>query len=161
MTRAVLAAAALIALAAAAPPQARIVPGEGMAGVEVGMLEGTVIERLGKPDARRTASDDFGPHLRLRYASHGGLRLILRENADGDMELFQIRTEGAKEHTKEGIGVGSRERRLRRKLKGERCETISGHRSCTLGSFLIGRVVTGFVIRHKRVVSVTVGRVVD
>ena len=161
MTRAVLAAAVLLVLAAAAPAQARIVPGEGMAGVEIGMIEADVIDTLGKPDARRTVSDDFGPHLRLRYASHGGLRLILRENADGDMELFQIRTNGARERTQEGIGVGSPERRLRRKLKGERCETISGHRSCTLGSFLIGRVVTDFVIRQKRVVSVTVGRVVD
>jgi hypothetical protein len=161
MTRLVLVAAALATLAAANPAQAKVVPGKGMAGVRIGMLEDAVVAKLGKPDSRRTVSDDFGPHLRLRYASHGGLRLVLRENEDGDMELFQIRTAGTKERTKEGVGVGSSERQLKRRLEGERCETISGHRSCTLGSFLIGRVVTDFVIRSKHVVSVTVGRVVD
>ena len=52
-------------------------------------------------------------------------------------------------------------RRLRRRLNGERCETISGYRSCTIGRFVVGRIVTDFRIRNRHVVSVVVGRVVD
>src|SRR5215212_863989 len=107
---------ALAALAAATTAQARVVPGKGMAGVRLGMLEPQVIAALGVPDGRRTAPDDFGVSLRLRYASHGGLRLILRDNGEGGMELFQIRTSGTSERTRQGIGVGSSERRLRRRL---------------------------------------------
>ena len=161
MTRLVLVLAAVVVLATAAPATARVVPGEGMAGVRVGMLEAEVIEVLGEPDRRRTVSDDFGPSLRLRYAAHGGLRLILRENGDGDEELFQIRTAGRVERTKEGVGVGTGERRLRRRLKGEHCESISGYRTCTIGSSTVGHVVTDFGIRRRHVAWVTVGRVVD
>jgi hypothetical protein len=59
------------------------------------------------------------------------------------------------------VGVGSSERRLRRRLKGERCQTVSGYRSCSIGAFEPGRVVTDFRIRRRHVVSVVVGRVVD
>jgi len=132
-----------------------------MAGVTIGMTEAQVQSVLGAPASRRVVNDDFGPSLRLRYATRGGLRMILRQNASGEYELFQILTRGRVERTKQGIGVGSRERRLRRRLKGESCETISGFRSCTIGSFELGEIVTDFRIRRKRVTSVVVGRVVD
>jgi hypothetical protein len=154
-------AAAVLAIAVAAPAQARIVPGKGMAGIRIGMTQAQVTAVLGQPDSSKTVSDDFGPSLRLRYASHGGLRLILRENVSGEQELFQVLTKGRVERTKRGVGVGTRERRLRRRLRGEHCETISGYRSCTIGQFVAGRIVTDFRIRRHRVVSVVVGRVVD
>ena len=153
---------AVVAVLLAAPAaEARIVPGKGMAGVRIGMTEAQVQSVLGAPASRRIVSDDFGPSLRLRYTSRGGLRMILRRNADNEYELFQLLTRGTVERTKQGIGVGSTERRLRRRLKGEACETISGFRSCTIGSFEVGEIVTDFRIRRRRVTSVVVGRVVD
>jgi hypothetical protein len=162
MTRLLAFSAALLALAVVATPAgARIVPGKGMAGVRVGMTEAQVKAVLGTPSSSKTISDDFGPALRLRYSSHGGLRLTLRDDGSGTNVLFQIFTRGTVERTKRGVGVGTRERRLRRRLKGEKCETISGYRSCTIGSFTAGQIVTDFRIRRHRVVSVVVGRVVD
>src|SRR3712207_5859832 len=111
--RLVPAAAVALLLLAAPAAQARIVPGKGMAGVTIGMTEAQVQSVLGAPASRRVVNDDFGPSLRLRYATRGGLRMILRQNASGEYELFQILTRGRVERTKQGIGVGSRERRLR------------------------------------------------
>jgi hypothetical protein len=150
-----------LVLAAAAPAAARIIPGVGIGGVTIGMTEAAVVDLLGDPDGRRIVDDDFGPSLRLRYDSEGGLRLILRENLVGVYEVFQVRTSGPVERTVEDVGVGTSERKLRRRLKGEHCETISGFRSCSIGSFTIGRVVTDFRIRRHHVTSVVVGRVVD
>jgi hypothetical protein len=162
MTRLATLTALLLALALAPAADARIVPGKGMAGITMGMTEAQVKAVLGAPDSRKTLSDDFGPYLRLRYTSHGGLRLTMRDDASGAPVLFSVTTEGKAERTKEGIGVGSSRKRLRAKLSGEKCERLGSFRHCSLGSFKVGRIVTDFRLNKQlRVVSVVVGRVVD
>jgi hypothetical protein len=163
MTRALLLAVALVALAAA-PAQGRIVLDQGMAGIRIGMSEEEIEGVLGEPDVRKVVTDDFGEHLRWKYRSHGGLRLTLRQNAESKYELFNIQTVGKVERTKEGIGVGSRERALRRRLSGEKCESWGrGFRTCTVGRETVGEIVTAFWIRgrERRVWLVMVGRIVD
>ncbi len=46
-------------------------------------------------------------------------------------------------------------------MKGVKCETTAGSRSCHTGSFKPGKTVTDFAIADGKVSRVTVGIVVD
>jgi hypothetical protein len=92
----------------------------------------------------------------------GGLRATFHF-AGSCQALTAISTSKGQERTASGIGKGSQLRTLRAKLKGEHCTRSKGRvRSCHLGSFQPGRVVTDFSIDSKgRVSRVLVGRVID
>jgi hypothetical protein len=144
---------AIIALAAAAPAQARIVPNRGMAGVRLGMSQQQVLDILGDPTTDFTYRSGLTTYAykarRLRVTFAPGL---------ATNDVFILFTSGRKERTKEGVGVGTSERTLRRRLRHEHCFTNSQGRYCTLGGGGEGtRPETAFTIgRHHRVTSVRI-----
>jgi hypothetical protein len=149
----------------AAPASATIVPGKGMAGVELGDCQARAIEVLGPP-AKTFGRTDFAGFVSTYTYTRRGLKLEFRRGPGECLELTSILTTKGKERTKEGIGQGSHRRTLRRKLRGEKCETFRlpnrRLRSCRLGAFRPGRPVTDFRISSKlRVTTVRVAIVID
>jgi hypothetical protein len=127
----------------------------GIAGARIGNTRAQVRAALGKPTTIKTGSNDFGAFTEFRYA--GGVRVTFQGNA----KVTAVSTTGRGDRTARGVGVGSTERTVRRRVPGVKCETTAGSRSCHTGKFLAGRRVTDFAIRHKRVTRVTVGDVLD
>jgi hypothetical protein len=63
----------------AAPAGATIVPGKGMAGVELEDCQEVVISKLGDPDSTVTRMDFAGSYTLYRYNARG-LRITFRPN---------------------------------------------------------------------------------
>jgi hypothetical protein len=146
-------AAAAATLAAAAPAQATIVPGRSMAGVRLRMTQMQVLKILGDP------TTDFTYRSGLTTYAYDALRLrVTFAPGQTTNDVFMLYTSGRKERTRQGIGVGSKESTLRRKLHGERCLRNSRGRFCVLGGGGEGtRPETSFEIgRHHRVKSVRI-----
>ena len=153
-----LASAAVLALALALPAQAGalIQPQRSISGVTIGMTPKQVRAALGTPSSQRTVTNIFGRQLRYRYA--GGILVAFQ----GRTNVTQIVLTGLGDRTAGGVGVGSTEAEVRAGLRGERCETFEGIRSCHVGSFNPGRTVTDFTFGpNARVVRVTLGIVID
>ena len=148
----------------AAPAAATIVPGKGMAGIELEDCQDAVIAKLGDPDSTVTKMDFAGSYTLYRYTAKG-LRITFRPNGNTCNAAVAIFTDKGQERTAEGIGKGSRRKTLRAKLKGEHCRTYRvPHRvrTCYLGSFRPGTIVTDFRIDSKaRVSTVSIGLVID
>jgi hypothetical protein len=150
------AAACAGALALAAPAGAMVQIDRGIAGARIGNTQKQVRAALGKPDARRTGSNDFGAFVEYRYA--GGLTVLF---AAGAKHVTQVSTTGRGDRTASGAGVGTRETVLRKRVPGLRCETIAGARSCHTGAFEPGQRVTDFRITRGRVTRIVVSVVID
>ncbi len=141
-------------LASAGPAGAVIQVQEGISGVRLGMTQDRVRESLGTPRVR-TGTNEFGPFTEFRYG--GGIVVMFQ----GNTNVTAVSISGPTDRTKRGVGVGSSERKVRRRVPGVRCETIARIRSCHVGDFRPGQRVTDFLIRRGRVVRVTVGLVID
>jgi len=154
----------LFLLALAAPASAVVVPGKGMAGVELGDCQEKAIEVLGPPDTTFGKRDVFGFVSTYRYNARG-LKLDFRRGPGECLVLSSIRTTKAEERTKEGIGKGSTRKELRAKLRGEKCRTYRRPkriRICWLGSFTPSKPITEFRIDSKgRVNNLRVATVID
>ena len=154
----------LALLVFAAPASATIVPGKGMAGVELGDCKERAIEVLGQPDRTFGSTDFAGFKSAYTYVGRG-LRLEFRRGAGSCLELTSIRTTKGQERTKEGVGKGTMRKTLRAKLKGEKCRTFTRPkkiRICWLGSFTPSKPVTEFRIDFKgRVNNIRVAIVID
>lgn len=152
--------ATLLPIAVAAPAaDAAIVVQRSIAGVRLDMTEAQVRERLGEPSATRTVQAEIlGSYRELRY----GLTRISVFDGE-DRRVFAITTTSRRERTAAGIGVRSRERFVRRRVRGVRCATEFGVRACTVGRLEPGRTVTTFRIDRStgRVTRVSLGRVID
>ncbi len=154
----------LFLLVLAVPASAVIVPGKGMAGVELGECQERVIQVLGPPDSTFGKEDVFGFVSTYRYNARG-LKLDFRRGPGQCLVLSSIRTTKAEERTKEGVGKGTTRKQLRAKLKGEKCRTFRQPkkiRICWLGSFTPSRPITEFRIDSKlRVNNIRVATVID
>lgn len=152
--------ATVVALAVAAPAaDAALVVQRSIAGVRLDMTEAQVRARLGEPSATRTVpAEILGTYRELRY----GLTRISVFDGE-DRRVFSITTTSRRERTAAGIGVRSRERFVREKVRGVRCATEFGVRACTVGRLEPGRTVTTFRIDRStgRVTRVSLGRVID
>jgi hypothetical protein len=149
-------AAAVAVLLAAAPAQAVIRPQKGMSGVRLGMSQTEMRAILGQPVRTRQGQNDFGPFTQFIYPHS------ITVTFQGNRDVTGISTRGRTEKTERGIGVGSSETAVKAKVGHVRCETISGTRTCHVGSFQAGHRVTVFLISKSGfVVSVTVGFVLD
>lgn len=147
---------ALGVLVAAAHAGATILPQQGMAGVKLEMTKKQVRAALGEPLGIRRGKNDFGPYTEFRYP------FLVSVFFQGDRTVTSVRTSGRKERTAQGIGVGSTEMDVKRKVPGARCKTfLGGFRQCFVGSFRPGTRVTDFQIKRGRVVRVDVGFVID
>jgi len=150
--------ALLLAATLAAPPTAGAIIqlDRGIAGVRLNNTKAQVRAALGKPRRIVNGMNDFGAFTRFDY--RGRIRVIFQ----GQHRVTSVTTTGLGDRTARGVGVGSRERTVKRRTPGVKCETfIGGIRSCHTGSFRAGTRVTDFRIRKGRVKRVTVGFVID
>ncbi len=149
------AAALLVPLGAPAAAQALIQVDRGIAGARLGNSRAEVRAALGTPASTRSGTNDFGPFLQWRF--RGGISVLFQ----GRREVSTVSTSGRGDRTVRGVGVGSTEAAVKARVRGVRCETIAGFRSCHTGRFTVGEVVTDFLIRNGKVTRVSIGRVLD
>ena len=151
-----LTAVALLApLGAPAAAEALIQVDRGIAGARLGNTRAEVRAALGKPSSIRTGTNDFGRFVSYRF--RGGITVIFQ----GRREVSTVSTTGRGDRTRRNVGVGSTEATVRARVRGVRCETIAGFRSCHTGRFTVGEVITDFQIRNGKVTRVAIGRVFD
>jgi hypothetical protein len=142
-------AAVLVSVAALAVPasaDARFVVNESMAGVTLGMTGEQVRARLGAP---------------TKVTRHGRLRNLVYRRPNMFVTLVGGRvhilsTDGRGQRGRLGIGVGTREARLKRVLPTVICESAEGVRTCALDGFDFAQTSTVFVIKRRRVTTVTI-----
>ena len=155
----------LFLLGLAAPASAVIVPGKGMAGVELGECIDDVIEdaraRLTRRSARRTCSASSRP----TRTSSRGLKLEFRRGPGECLVLDSIRTTKGEERTKEGVGKGTRKQDAAEEAEGREVPHVQAAEAdpiCWLGSFTPSKPITEFRIDSKgRVNNVRVAIVID
>jgi hypothetical protein len=149
----------LVLLLFASLAAGRIAPQRGIMGIHLGMRGTEVIQKKGKPDAERVVPNDILVHQRiLRYGkTRVGLDGPKRKN-----NVVAVTTRDRNQRTRSGVGVGSKERAVKNRVKGITCQTDAGSRHCFKGSFVPGHRVTDFTISaHHRVKRVTVSFVID
>jgi hypothetical protein len=153
---------ALVASAGAAPQRdARIRPGIGIGEVKLGMSLAQVRAAWGKPQSVTTRRRGRGAR-RLELQYDFAAYVVTLHGSPGRERVVSVGTTLAKERTSQGLGVGSRERRLQRVLRGHlRCEQLdtfiqprstfpliqTNRRECTLGER--GRPQTMFVSKMR------------
>lgn len=97
----------------------------------------------------------FGPFTDYVYA--GGVTVAYQ----GDTKVTSVAITGQTDRTASGVGVGSTEKAVKKRVHGLKCETIAGAHSCHVGAFgaflPAGKRVTDSTIRNDRVKRVTVG----
>jgi hypothetical protein len=145
----------LAALAAPAAAPAMIQVDRGIAGVRLGNTRAEVRAALGRPASIRSGRNEFGRFLQYRY--RGGITVLFQ----GRRRVSLVSTSGRGDRTARGVGVGSSQASVRRRVPGVRCETIAGSRSCHTGRFAAGERITDFLIRRGTVRRVSVGIVID
>jgi hypothetical protein len=128
----------------------------GMAGVRLGMSLDQARAALGADATAKRGSNDFGPYLLLRSRR---LRLIV--SLQGGRRVTNLSTTGPGLRTAGGIGVGSTEAQVPRRIPGVRCAEQVGIRLCEVGSAEPGRTVTDLFITADRVSRVNIGVVID
>jgi hypothetical protein len=147
---AVLAALAAVGVGGAARSDAELIRhGVGIGSVRLGMTEAQVRRVLGRPTAVIRRNTGFGGvRLELQF-NEAEYTVVLRRRA-GRLQVVAVSTILARERTREGLGVGSPERRVRsaygRRLRCEPLRTqpmdgqrtarmlISNERSCLLAT---------------------------
>ena len=145
-----------LALIVPAPAFAALIPQRSLAGIELGMSEKEVRAAKGEPDeVTHPKHPIVGRSTVLRY----GLTEVTLFEQSGVVNI----TTTSRRETYRGTGVGSTERALRRAVRGERCDTAYGHRTCHVGRFEPGRKVTTWFISRKtgKVRRISLGRVID
>lgn len=142
-------------LGAPAAAEALVQVDRGIAGARLGNSRAEVRAALGAPASTRSGTNDFGPFLQWRFK--GGITVIFQ----GRREVSTVSTSGRGDRTRRGVGVGSTEAAVKARVRGVRCETIAGFRSCHTGRFTVGEIVTDFLIRNGKVTRVSIGRVFD
>jgi len=144
---------------AAVSPRAPIVVQASIRGVALGMTPAEVRSALGAPAASGVSPNPIIGKVRIwRYA---GLRIMFDSVRAGRTVLAVTSTSRA-DRTAVGVGVGSREEDVRRLVRGVRCMTRYGYRSCTVGGGQAGRIATDFSISGAgKVARVTLSRVID
>ena len=139
-----------LALTAAAPAGATIVPQRSIAGVELSMAKPQVRGVLGEPNNVVQGTNKFGAYTIFEYRR---LRIVFQ----GRTNVTAIRTTRRNERTVHGIGVGSTRAEVRENVARVRC----GRRQCVRGRFLPGRRVTVFRLVRGKVAQVIIGFVID
>ena len=135
-------------LAPATGAEARIVVNRSVAGIELGMTAEQVIARLGRPSLSTVEQG-------TRNLVYSGRRLVVTLSRS---RVVIVATRSRAERTRQGVGVGSSVRSVRRAVAGLRCGQKAGVAFCRTGSIRPGRRSTTFQIESRRVVTVTIAR---
>jgi hypothetical protein len=147
------------AVAVTVTARAPIVVQSSIRGVALGMTPAEVRSALGAPAASGVSPNPIIGKVRIwRYA---GLRIMFDSVRAGRTVLAVTSTSRA-DRTPAGVGVGSREEDVQRLVRGVRCVTRYGYRSCMIGGEKAGQIATDFSISGAaKVTRVTLSRVID
>lgn len=165
MARRVLLLVVLFAFGLAATAGAAIAPGQGIAGVKLGMTPAKVKKLLGVPDLVNARTDAKKQSEIIWGYEKKGLGIIF-SGKPPKVTLVGVGHKG--ERLPSGLGVGSHEADLQQRFPRLGCGTRApGYRYCWLGRKLVGKPVTVFYIplalgpvKDRRLVSnVSVGYV--
>ena len=152
------AAAAVTLLAAlglaASHAGAAIDPGTGIAGIGVGMTADEIVAAKGAPDADEVIHYPGEDGRRLRYGKTKALFASTADNA----RSWQVFTTSPAQRTRQGVGVGSTEERLRRAIRRIRCGSPGGFRICTIGPIRDSDTTFYVSKRTERVTRVSIFR---
>jgi hypothetical protein len=118
----------------------------GVAGVEIGMSEDAVRDELGRPASTRRE----GTGTKLLVYRRERLDVLLRGGA-----VMRLRTTSARQKTASGVGPGTSERAMKRRVRGERCSSARGSRVCWVFK---GQTVLSFTCRRGKVSVAEVAR---
>jgi hypothetical protein len=147
---------ALAEVVTARPP---IVVQASVRGIALGMTPTEVRDELGAPKASVVTPNPIIGKVRIwRYS---GLRIMFDGVGPG-RTVLSVTSTSKGDRTAADIGVGSRELAVQRLVRGVRCATRYGYRSCTVGGEKAGQITTDFSISGTgKVTRVTLSRVVD
>lgn len=154
MLRASLLSAVLASLLIAPAAGAVIQLDRAISGARIDNTKAQVRAALGQPRRVIAREGEFGPTTEFRYA--GGLRVLFLGN-----RVTLAGTTGLGDRTNRGVGVGSSERAVRRKVPGVECESFGGTRICSRGAERAGARGSFFFIEQGRVTRVDVAVVID
>lgn len=145
--------AACIGLLALTPPTyGRVVLHRSIHGIFLGLSQERARTRLGPPDARRSLRPHAFSYETQRW-TYRRERLVLElGEVYWAMRIVAVETTSGREQTRDGVGVGSSETRLRQAIHDLLCYGPSAHRFCvafrprspdtrTLFTLVGGRVV--------------------
>ena len=155
MRKLILAGAVASMLVVVPSASASIVINQSIAGVAIGMTQAQVVATLGPAKATTTSTDKTTgqPVISLEYNT-----AIVDLMAD---KVVFVTTVSRSEKTANGVGVGVKEKTLRKKVKGLKCAGKK-RRLCVKGSGKPGTTGTIFTIsKSKKVTSVSVAVVLD
>lgn len=129
-------------------------------GVQLGMDPARVRELLDRaPDSSRT-----DPHPiveRTKTWTFGALKVVF-DGTKAGARVISVSTTSRVDRTVRGVGVGSSEMTVRRRVSGADCRTEYGYRRCSIGKQVAGEAVTDFSISRKgRVWRIALSRVLD
>jgi hypothetical protein len=128
------AAAALLLVPAAAGSDALIRPGKGIGRVDLGMTEAQVRRTLGSPQATIRKRVGFG-RVSTEWQWNFGEWTVRFLGPRGSLRVTSVGTMVRSERTREGFGVGTLERTLRRRFgRAIRCAPLQ-----TDGPFVLSR----------------------
>jgi hypothetical protein len=125
-----------------------------ISGARIDNTKAEVRAALGKPRRVIKREGEFGPTTEFRY--RGGLRVLFLGR-----RVTLVSTTGLGDRTNSGVGVGSRERRVRNRVPDVKCETFEGTRICSRGAEQVGERGTFFFIEGGRVTRVDVAVLID
>jgi hypothetical protein len=125
-------------------------------GVALGMTPADVKDELGRPGSSAVSPN---PGLgKVRVWRYPGLRIVF-DSARAGRTVLSVTSTSRADRTAGGVGVGSTEADVRRRVADARCLTRYGYRSCTVGGARRGSVATEFSIsRAGTVTRVTLAR---
>jgi hypothetical protein len=154
MIRTSLLAATLASLLLAPTAGAVIQLDRAISGARIDNTKRQVRAALGEPRKVIVRDGEFGPTTEFRY--RGGLRVLFLGN-----RVTLAGTTGLGDRTNRGVGVGSSERAVRRKVPGVKCESFGGTRICSRGAKQAGQRGSFFFIEQGRVTRVDVAVLID
>ena len=153
-----------ISVGAASAAEARIDVDRGMAGARVGMTDAAARKVLGSPTSSRRVKNRNGARELRRSFEASGVRTVARRAGGGPYRVEIIFTRSKKQRTRGGVGVGSSERTLRRKLSGITCTTYASTngraRDCSTRGSSRRQTSFGVSLKTRRVTRVQVTRFV-
>jgi hypothetical protein len=141
-------------------PVPSVIVQRSIRGVQLGMSPARVREVLDRaPSSSRT---DPHPILeRTKTWTFGALRVVF-DGVKAGARVISVSTTSRSDRTSRGVGVGSSEQTVRRRVKGAGCHVEYGYRGCWVGKELAGEAVTYFSISSKgKVWRISLARVID
>ncbi len=155
-----LAAPVALAVLATVDGAAPVIPQTSIRGIQLGMDPERVHELLDdKPDTTSTQAHPIVE--RTTTMTWGGLRVVY-DGVKAGARVISVSTTSRLDRTIRGVGVGSSEATVRKRVPGVACRTAYGYRRCSIGKAIAGEAVTDFSISRKgRVSRISLSRVLD